>query len=84
MRDRGLGDGVVLLAAWAEDDAGWYAESTRDPLIQRFTTESPTLEAAQVVAAIRRLRAGAGAEGFGDFPDQSAEPSISQVFCRLV
>ncbi len=64
MRGRGLDDGVVLLAAWAEDDAGWYAQSTRDPLIQRFTTESPTLQAAQVVAAIRRLRADESAEGF--------------------
>ena len=64
MRDRGLDDGVVLLAAWVEDDAGWYAESTRDPLIQRFTTESPTLQTAQVVAGIRRLRADGNAEGF--------------------
>ena len=64
MRGRGLDDGVVLLAGWAEDDAGWYAESTRDPLIQRFTTESPMLEAAQVVAAIRSLREDERAEGF--------------------
>lgn len=64
MRGHGLDDGVVLLAAWAEDDAGWYAESTRDALIQRFTTESPTLQTAQVVAAIRRLRADGSAEGF--------------------
>jgi len=64
MRDDGLDDGVVLLAAWAEDDADWYARSTRDPVIQRFTTEPPTLEAAQVVAAIRRLRADEGAAGF--------------------
>ena len=64
MRDHGPSDGVVLLAPWAEDDAGWYAESTRDPLIQRFTSESPTLQAAQVVAAIERLRAAESAEGF--------------------
>ena len=64
MRDSGLDDGVVLLAAWAEDDAGWYAESTRDALIQRFTTESPTLQTAQVVAAIRSLGVDESAEGF--------------------
>jgi RimJ/RimL family protein N-acetyltransferase len=64
MRDHGPDDAVVLLTAWGEEDARWYAESTRDPLIQRFTTESATLEAAQVVAAIRRLRADQNAEGF--------------------
>jgi ribosomal-protein-alanine N-acetyltransferase len=64
MGDRDLDDGVVLLAAWAEEDAGWYVESTRDPLIQRFTTESPKLEAAQVVAAIRKLHRDESAEGF--------------------
>lgn len=38
--------------------------SVRDPLIQRFTTESPTLDARQVLAAIARLRAAGDAEGF--------------------
>jgi len=35
----------------------------RDPLIQRFTTESPALSAGQVLAKIVRLRAAGHAEG---------------------
>ena len=38
--------------------------SVRDPLIQRFTTESPALSAGQVLAKIVRLRAAGDAEGF--------------------
>jgi len=64
MRDQGLDDGVVRLREWADDDAGWYAESVRDPLIQQFTTDSPTLDAGQVLAAIVRLRQAGDAEGF--------------------
>jgi RimJ/RimL family protein N-acetyltransferase len=64
MHDHGLDDGVVRLREWADDDAAWYAESVRDPLIQRFTTESPALDAGQVLAAIARLRAASDAEGF--------------------
>ncbi|MFC0545004.1 GNAT family N-acetyltransferase [Kutzneria chonburiensis] len=64
MRDHGLDDGLVRLREWADEDAGWYAESVRDPLIQRFTTDSPTLDAAQVLAAILRLRTAGDQEGF--------------------
>jgi [ribosomal protein S5]-alanine N-acetyltransferase len=64
MQDHGLDDGVVRLREWADDDAAWYAESVRDPLIQRFTTDSPTLDAGQVLAAIVRLRDASDAEGF--------------------
>ena len=64
MQDYGLDDAVVRLRDWADEDAGWYADSVRDQLIQRFTTESPTLEAAQVLAAIRRLRESSTAAGF--------------------
>ena len=64
MRGHGLDDGVVRLREWADDDSAWYAESVRDPLIQRFTTESPTLDAGRVLAAIARLRAAGDAEGF--------------------
>lgn len=64
MQEHGLNDGVVRLREWAEDDSPWYAESVRDPLIQRFTTESPALDAGQVVAAIVRLRAADDAAGF--------------------
>lgn len=60
----GLDDGVVRLREWADDDAVWYAESVRDPLIQRFTTESPTLDPKQVLTAIVRLRAADNAAGF--------------------
>jgi [ribosomal protein S5]-alanine N-acetyltransferase len=64
MQDRGLDDGVVRLRDWADDDSAWYAESVRDPPIQRFTTDSPTLDAGQVLAAIVRLRAAGDAEGY--------------------
>ncbi|MEV4399861.1 GNAT family N-acetyltransferase [Nonomuraea sp. NPDC049607] len=64
MHDHELDDGVVRLRAWTDEDAGWYAESVRDPLIQRFTTDSPTLDAAQVLAAIVRLRESEAGEGF--------------------
>src|SRR5262245_50433441 len=48
----------VTLRRWSESDAAWYAASTRDPDIQRFTTESPDLTAEQVRSAIRALLAG--------------------------
>ncbi len=64
MRDQGLDDGVVRLREWADDDAAWYAESVRDPLIQRFTTESAALDAGQVLAAIVKLRASNMDAGF--------------------
>jgi [ribosomal protein S5]-alanine N-acetyltransferase len=48
----------VTLRRWSESDAEWYAASTRDPDIQRFTTESPDLTAEQVRTAIRALLAG--------------------------
>jgi RimJ/RimL family protein N-acetyltransferase len=47
----------VTLREWTESDADWYAASTRDPLIQRFTTESPDLTANEVRDAIRALLA---------------------------
>ena len=55
---------MVRLREWADDDSDWYAASVRDPLIQRFTTESPALDAGQVLAAIVRLRTAGDAEGF--------------------
>jgi [ribosomal protein S5]-alanine N-acetyltransferase len=64
MKAHGLDDGVIRLREWADDDSGWYAERVRDPLIQRFTTESPALTAGQVHAAIAGLRAASDAEGF--------------------
>jgi [ribosomal protein S5]-alanine N-acetyltransferase len=64
MQDHRLDDGVVRLREWANEDSAWYAKSVQDPLIQRFTTESPTLDAGQVLAAIIKLRAAGDAEGF--------------------
>lgn len=64
MQDHGLADGVVRLREWADEDSAWYAESVRDPLIQRFTTESPALDAGLVLAAIAGLRVANDAEGF--------------------
>ena len=64
MQDHGLDDGVVRLREWADEDSAWYAGSVRDPLIQRFTTESPALDAALVLAAIAGLRVAGDAEGF--------------------
>ncbi len=62
----GLSDGVVLLRAWRVDDAEWYASvAANDELIQRFTTESPTVTAKEVRSAIVELLAGPiGAAGF--------------------
>jgi RimJ/RimL family protein N-acetyltransferase len=60
-----LTDGTVALREWADGaDAAWYAESTRDPEIQRFTTDPPTLDAAQVLAGIARLRQAETEAGF--------------------
>jgi ribosomal-protein-alanine N-acetyltransferase len=54
-----LGDGVVTLRPWTVEDADWYAETAaHDPLIQRFTSESPTLTADVVRSAIVALLAG--------------------------
>jgi len=64
MRDQGLDDGVVRLRKWADDVAAWYAQSVRDPLIQRFTTESSELDTGQVLAAIVKLRASEMDAGF--------------------
>jgi ribosomal-protein-alanine N-acetyltransferase len=50
-----LGDGVVTLRAWSVDDSAWYAESVRDSEMQRFTTDPPSLTAADVAAAILAL-----------------------------
>jgi [ribosomal protein S5]-alanine N-acetyltransferase len=63
MNDPKLGDEVVQLREWADDDAAWYADSVRDPLIQQFTTESPALTAEDVLAAIGRMRASVAEEG---------------------
>ena len=59
-------DGVVVLRRWSLDDADWYAATAAgDDLIQRYTSESPTLTAEQVREAIATLLAArAGMAGF--------------------
>jgi|SRR5215469_965367 len=64
MNDSELRDEVVQLREWADHDAAWYADSVRDPLIQQFTTDPPTLTAEDVLAAIDRMRASRAEEGF--------------------
>ena len=56
----------VVLRPWTVDDAEWYAMTvTGDPLIQRFTSESPTVTVEEVRAAIAELLTGSpGAAGF--------------------
>jgi RimJ/RimL family protein N-acetyltransferase len=60
----GLTDGVVLLRQWRAAGADWYADTVRDPIIQRYTSEPPTLTADQVGAAIADLADQADAVGF--------------------
>jgi RimJ/RimL family protein N-acetyltransferase len=45
-------DERVVLRAWKEDDADWYAAAVRDPEIQRFTSEPEDLTAEQVRAGL--------------------------------
>ena len=42
----------MILREFTADDAAWYAEATRDPEVQRFTADPPTITAAQVARAI--------------------------------
>jgi RimJ/RimL family protein N-acetyltransferase len=61
--DGTLDDGTVLLRLWEPDDAGWYAETARDPDIQRWTTELADLDERRVRGAIAdmvRTRAALG------------------------
>jgi [ribosomal protein S5]-alanine N-acetyltransferase len=60
----GVGTGVVL-RPWTSDDADWYAATVSgDPLIQRFTSESATITADEVRAAIAKLAHSSGDAGF--------------------
>lgn len=58
--------GDVVLRSWTVDDAERYAATvTGDQLIQRFTSESPTVTVDEVHAAIVELLTGpAGTSGF--------------------
>jgi [ribosomal protein S5]-alanine N-acetyltransferase len=61
-----IADDVVVLRPWDVADAQWYAEiAAHDALIQRFTTESSTLTAAEVrTAIVELLTEPVGAVGF--------------------
>lgn len=45
----------MKLREWTVEDAAWYAETTRDPEVQRYTTDPPTITADQVARAIEGL-----------------------------
>jgi RimJ/RimL family protein N-acetyltransferase len=59
-----LTDGAVVLRQWRLTDTDWYAATVHDAEIQRYTTESPTLTAAEVRAAIVALADQPNAGGF--------------------
>ncbi|MGW6443088.1 GNAT family N-acetyltransferase [Lentzea sp. NPDC055074] len=54
----------MRLREWTVADAGWYAEATRDPEVQRFTTDPPTITEEQVAAAIEALPGNAATASF--------------------
>lgn len=54
----------MRLRAWTTADAAWYAETIRDPEVQRFTTDPPSLTEAQVAAAIEALPGNPAAASF--------------------
>jgi len=45
----------VRLREWTTADAAWYAGTTRDPEVQRYTTDPPTITTEQVARAIEAL-----------------------------
>lgn len=53
-----------MLRQWRLTDADWYAQAAHDPEIQRYTTESPTLTAPEVRAAIVALADQTDTVGF--------------------
>lgn len=61
-----MGHGDVVLRSWTVDDAEWYATTvTGDQLIQRFTSEPPTVTVDEVrTAVVDLLRGPAGTTGF--------------------
>jgi RimJ/RimL family protein N-acetyltransferase len=59
-----LTDDTVRLRAWRTADAPWYAVATRDPLIQRFTTEPADLTTELAGEAIRIAAGTPGRLGY--------------------
>jgi RimJ/RimL family protein N-acetyltransferase len=54
----------VVLRAWTAAGAGWYAETTKDSEVQRYTTEPPTLTSHQVAATIAALAGNPATDSF--------------------
>ncbi|KJK42751.1 hypothetical protein UK23_35885 [Lentzea aerocolonigenes] len=54
----------MRLREWTVEDAAWYAEATRDPEVQRYTADPPTLTEEQVAAAIETRRDHPSAKSF--------------------
>ncbi|MFI6094681.1 GNAT family N-acetyltransferase [Lentzea sp. NPDC051213] len=54
----------MKLRPWTVADAAWYAETTRDPEVQRYTTDPPTITTEQVAAAIEALPGNPAAASF--------------------
>jgi ribosomal-protein-alanine N-acetyltransferase len=54
----------MRLREWRVEDAAWYAETTRDPEVQRYTTDPPTITEDQVARAIAGLPGNRGTESF--------------------
>lgn len=46
----------MILREFTAEDAAWYAEATRDPEVQRFTADPPTITAEEVARAIETRR----------------------------
>jgi ribosomal-protein-alanine N-acetyltransferase len=82
MPDPGLTDGVVVLRQWRPTDAHWYADAAHDPQIQRYTSESPTLTAAEVRAAILALADQPDAVGLVICDATSGQP-LGNIALRL-
>jgi len=51
---------LVSLRPWGVADAQWYADESKDPDIQRFTSDPTDLSAKSVAAAIEARHGGSG------------------------
>lgn len=54
----------MRLREWTVDDAAWYAEATKDPEVQRYTSDPPTITEHQVAQAIAALPGNPGMASF--------------------
>lgn len=51
-----LSNEIVHLREWTVQDAGWYAQESKDEQVQRFTTDLGSLIVEDVESAIRQLK----------------------------